>query len=64
LKANSIEPTREMRLENEKEKMKEEEREVQALLLSDGDDDTHSDEVEYVSDSEGYLLLAPDSDGA
>jgi len=64
LKANSIEPTREMRLENEKEKMKEEEREVQALLLSDGDDDTHSDDVEYVSDSEGYLLLAPDSDGA
>ena len=52
-----------MRLENEKEKMKEEEREVQALLLSDGDDDTHSDEVEYVSDSEGYLLLALDSDG-
>jgi len=53
-----------MRLQNEREKMKEEETEVQALLLADCDDDTPSDELEYVSDSEGYLLLAPDSDAA
>ena len=36
----------------------------EALLLSDDDDTMPSDELEYVSDSEGYLLLAPDSDGA
>jgi len=46
--------------------MKQEEIEVEAMLLvlCDDDDDDPSDELEYVPDSEGYLLLAPDSDGA
>lgn len=46
-----------------KEEMKEEEREVKVILLPHcKDDEESSDEMGYVSDSEAYLLLAPDSD--
>jgi len=59
---------RQLRLNNEKLRMKQEEIEVETMLLvlsdSDDDDPSDSDELECVPDSEGYLLLAPDSDGA
>lgn len=50
---------------NEKRHMRREEIEVEAMLLvtsEDSDDD--NDGLEYVPDSEEYLLLAPDSDSA
>ena len=62
--------TRKLKQYNEEKKVKQEEREVKVLLLlhceDDEDEDASSsgleDILQYVSDSEGYLLLAPESD--
>ena len=62
--------TRKLKQYNEEKKVKQEEREVKVLLLlhceDDKDEDASSsgleDILQYVSDSEGYLLLAPESD--
>ena len=56
---------RELRLKNEKRDIRREEIEVEAMLLVLSDDsDEDNDGLEYVPDSEEYLLLAPDSDSA